>query len=167
MPPCLPSMSWSVLLRCAAPAAAAQNSADPGIKDPSTFDPKRPLAQNCRPAVPDNFKLIAVGDCIISRSLSQYAGRDQSFSQAVKLLKSADATYGNLETSILDIRQFKGHPTTGSTTFHLSPIQLSRDSPLGFDLCPGQQSRALIGASKESRNHTMGRRGWYRHGWRR
>ena len=40
-------------------AAAAQNSADPGIKDPSTFDPKRPLAQELQTRVPDNFKLIA------------------------------------------------------------------------------------------------------------
>jgi len=146
MLPCLPSTLRSVILVALLSfAAAAQNSADPGAKDPATFDPKRPLAQELQTSVPDNFKLIAVGDCIISRSLSQYAGRDQSFSQAVKLLKSADATYGNLETSILDIRQFKGHPYNGIDDVPLiSDPAVARDlAAMGFDLMSRANNHAL------------------------
>jgi len=61
----------------------------------------------------DGFTLAAVGDCIISRPLSHYAAREPKFAESLNILKSADATYGNLETSLIDIRTFKGFPYTG------------------------------------------------------
>ena len=113
----------SVLLVIAIALSAASSSfgqvADPEIKDSSRFDPKRPLAQELQTNVPDGFRLVAVGDCIISRPLSQYADRDPSFGKVLALLKRADVTYGNLETSILDLRQFKGFPFTASDDFPL------------------------------------------------
>ena len=43
--------------------------ADPGIKDESQFDPRRPMAQELRLHVPNGFTVGAVGDLIISRPL--------------------------------------------------------------------------------------------------
>ena len=143
------SPTWSLraplLIALLSLTAAAQDAADPGTKDPSMFDPKRPLAQELQTNVPDNFKLIAVGDCIISRSLSQNAGRDPAFAQTIKLLKSADATYGNLETSILDMRQFKGHPYNGIDDVPLiSDPSVARDlAAMGFDLMSRANNHAL------------------------
>src|SRR3954465_3296226 len=75
------------------------NPADPGIKDLSKFDPKRPLARELETNVADGFNLVTVGDCIISRPLLQYAARDAGFRNVVDILKRADVTYGNMETS--------------------------------------------------------------------
>jgi len=90
--------------------------ADPGIKDPSKFDLNRPLARELETNVPDGFTLVTVGDCIISRPLLQYAMNDEGFRKVVEILKRADVTYGNMETSILDIRHFTGYPIPGQRT---------------------------------------------------
>ena len=102
-------------------ATAAQNSpspgdhgpadpvlVDPGIKDASKFDSRRPLSRELETNVPDGFTLVTVGDCIISRPLLQYAAHDEAFRKAVDILKRADVTYGNMETSIFDLRHFIG-----------------------------------------------------------
>jgi len=90
--------------------------ADPGIKDPSKFDSNRPLGRELETNVPDGFTLVTVGDCIISRPLLQYAMNDEGFRKVVEILKRADVTYGNMETSILDIRHFTGYPIPGQRT---------------------------------------------------
>lgn len=128
-----------------APVVRAQDTADPGVKDPSKFDPKRPLAQELQTSVPDGFRLVAVGDCIISRSLSQYAGREPAFAQAIKILKDGDATYGNLETSILDIHTFKGFPYTGVDDVPLlADPSVAKDlAAMGFDLMSRANNHAL------------------------
>src|SRR5690242_18904883 len=94
--------SWlrACILLAAAATLQAQQAGDPGPLDPSKFDARRPLAQELKTSVADGFNLVAVGDCIISRPLSQYGEREKDFAEAVRLLKSGDATYGNLETSI-------------------------------------------------------------------
>jgi len=73
--------------------------------------------------VPDGFTMTAVGDLIISRPLSQYAERFPNFSAALKLLTTADVTYGNLETVIFDSRTFKGsaYPWDGDWTLSSTP----------------------------------------------
>ena len=124
--------------------ARAQN-ADPGVKDSSKFDPKRPLAQELNTNVPDGFRLVAVGDCIISRPLSQYANREPAVAGALKKLKDGDATYGNLETSILDLRTFKGFPYTGDDDVPLVALPgVAKDLALmGFDLMSRANNHAL------------------------
>src|ERR1700693_601427 len=97
----LPKFTRIVLsLVLLAGAAAAQNPsgpdpaggviADPGIKDASKFDAKRPLARELETNVPDGFTLVTVGDCIISRPLLQYAARDEGFRKVVEILKRAE-----------------------------------------------------------------------------
>ena len=60
--------------------------------------PERDLAIT----VTDGFTLAAVGDCIISRPLTQLAATDAGFAAVVDRLRTAHATFGNLETSITD-----------------------------------------------------------------
>lgn len=131
-------------------AASAQNPAgppltDPGIKDSTKFDPERPLAQELQTSVPDGFRLVAVGDCIISRPLSQYASSDPAFATAMQTLKSGDATYGNLETSILDMTRFKGSPYTGPDDMPLvaSPGVAKDLAAMGFDIMSRANNHAL------------------------
>jgi poly-gamma-glutamate synthesis protein (capsule biosynthesis protein) len=65
------------------------------------------------PAHAADFTLVTVGDLILARPVSMLANPGafpqwQRFADTLKLLKSGDITYGNLETSILDVRTFKG-----------------------------------------------------------
>jgi len=113
--------SKTVLGRCAGTAAlavlafAAQSQpaygpADPLRRDAAKFDARRPIEQEMRTDVPDGFTVAAVGDLIISRPLSQYAGRLPGFAAALAVLRGADVLYGNLETTIFDARHFAGAP---------------------------------------------------------
>jgi poly-gamma-glutamate synthesis protein (capsule biosynthesis protein) len=62
-----------------------------------------------------DFTLTAVGDLILSRPVSMLQNEGAfpyapAFRDAVALLGAADVTYGNLETTIVDIRSFTGSP---------------------------------------------------------
>jgi poly-gamma-glutamate capsule biosynthesis protein CapA/YwtB (metallophosphatase superfamily) len=109
---------------------------DPVIKDQQLFDPKRPLSRELEMSVADGFKLAAVGDCIISRPLSSFMQSDETFSKAIQILQESDATVGNLETTILELGNFKGYPYSwdGDWTL-LSEPQVAKDlAIMGFDL---------------------------------
>jgi poly-gamma-glutamate capsule biosynthesis protein CapA/YwtB (metallophosphatase superfamily) len=56
------------------------------------------------------FTIALLGDCILSRPVSQLAGRDPAFAAVLRLLASADAVCGNLETVIFDSRELSCHP---------------------------------------------------------
>lgn len=74
-------------------------------------DPQRPAAQELQVNAMNGFTLAAVGDCILSRPVSQLARRDDRFSAVLELLKRSDVACGNLETTILDHRgDLAGHP---------------------------------------------------------
>lgn len=66
-----------------------------------TSDSRRPLGAELEIGVSDGFRLAAVGDCIISRPISQLAGGDKGFAGVIDLLGNADVVCGNLETPIL------------------------------------------------------------------
>lgn len=70
----------------------------------ATFDQKRPLGQEFKMSVPNGFTLAAVGDCISSRPLYQKTKTDKNLEQVSKILQGASVTFGNMETSILDLR---------------------------------------------------------------
>jgi poly-gamma-glutamate synthesis protein (capsule biosynthesis protein) len=101
--------AWLVALGARA-AEPAYGPADPGVKDPERFDPKRPVAAEMQASVPDGFSAAAVGDLIISRPLSQYAGTLPAFGEVLKILRGTSVTFGNLETTIFDPRAFAGAP---------------------------------------------------------
>jgi poly-gamma-glutamate capsule biosynthesis protein CapA/YwtB (metallophosphatase superfamily) len=69
------------------------------------------------PAAPEarTVNVVAVGDLIIARPLSQLQRPGalpgaREFADTVALLKASDVTFGNLETTIADIRNFAGVP---------------------------------------------------------
>jgi poly-gamma-glutamate synthesis protein (capsule biosynthesis protein) len=84
--------------------------ADPVVKDKTRLDPKRPMAMELQASVPDGFTAAAVGDLIISRPLSQLAPELPAFAAAIEILRGANVTFGNLETTIFDPRTFQGSP---------------------------------------------------------
>lgn len=123
----------------------AQNPSDPAPTDPSKFDPKRPLAQELETSVRDGFILGAVGDCITSRVLSHYADRDEGFAATLKILAQSTALYGNMETSILDVRDFKGYPYSwdGDWTLRADPAVAKDLAKMGFSLVSRANNHAL------------------------
>jgi poly-gamma-glutamate capsule biosynthesis protein CapA/YwtB (metallophosphatase superfamily) len=133
-----------------ATAAAADPSpvfgpADPVIKDSRHFDPKRPMAQELQTDVPNGFTAGAVGDLIISRPLSQYAERLPSFKSVLDILRAADVTYGNLETTIFDSRHFPGAPYSwdGDWTNSSVPAVAKDLRAMGFGMVSRANNHAL------------------------
>jgi hypothetical protein len=126
-------------------AVRAQNPSDPAPTDPSKLDPKRPLSQELETSVRDGFTLGAVGDCITSRALSQYADRDDGFAAILKILGQSTALYGNMETSILDLREFKGYPYSwdGDWTLRADPAVAKDLAKMGFALVSRANNHAL------------------------
>lgn len=97
-------------LQAEARQTAVYGAADPVVKDESRFDPRRPVAHELRTDVPDGFTVGAVGDLIISRPLSQYSSRLPGFKAVLDVIHGTDVLYGNLETTIFDVRNFTGSP---------------------------------------------------------
>jgi len=58
-----------------------------------------------------SFTVTAVGDCIVTRPLLSLASGDRAFADVVTLLRSADAAFGNLETSIVDLTDTSATPS--------------------------------------------------------
>jgi poly-gamma-glutamate capsule biosynthesis protein CapA/YwtB (metallophosphatase superfamily) len=111
----------------------------------NAFDPKRPPAAELEASVANGFTLAVVGDCIISRPLSQKRQSDRAFDAAMRILGRADATFGNLETSILDLRSFQGHPNSGAEDWGLTsaPGVAADLAALGFDLMSRANNHAM------------------------
>lgn len=93
--------------------------------------------------VADNFTVVAVGDLIVTRPLTQ--GRDSGFSDVVEILRLGDATFGNLETNIFDIRSFTGSPQAEyGGAYHVSLPELGPDlRAMGFNLVGRANNHSL------------------------
>ncbi|RWQ29946.1 MAG: CapA family protein [Mesorhizobium sp.] len=85
-------------------------------------------------SVDDGFTMVAVGDLIVSRPLTN--GGHPGFERIVELLRDADATLGNMETSIFDSRNFKGSPQAEfGGAYHASVPALGADlKAMGFKI---------------------------------
>jgi poly-gamma-glutamate capsule biosynthesis protein CapA/YwtB (metallophosphatase superfamily) len=130
--------------------AAAQStlSADPGIKPKAPLDPNRPLAQELVTSTQGNLLITAVG----SLTLSSPDGPLPAFdSEILTLLTGSDlptvstVTMGDLETSIFDIRTFKGYPYPwdSALTPSAAPVVASNLRDSGFDLFALANGHAL------------------------
>ena len=119
--------------------------ANPTPTDAKRFDPRRPLDQEIRTSVRDGFTLGAVGDCITSRPLYQYGERDEAFAKTLQLLAGNTVLYGNMETSILDIRGFNGYPYSwaGDWTLRAEPAVAKDLAKMGFDIVSRANNHAL------------------------
>ncbi|MCV3244146.1 poly-gamma-glutamate synthesis protein (capsule biosynthesis protein) [Mesorhizobium robiniae] len=93
--------------------------------------------------VADGFTVIAVGDLIVSRPLTK--GNHSGFDKIVKILRDADATFGNMETNIFDIRSFKGSPQAEyGGAYHVSLPDLGPDlKAMGFNLMSRANNHTL------------------------
>jgi poly-gamma-glutamate synthesis protein (capsule biosynthesis protein) len=84
--------------------------------------------------VADGFTLAAVGDLIFSEPLSGL--QDEPFEAMLSRLHSADATFGNLENTLIDLQSFPGYPQAESGGGHLrgSPAVAKDLRNMGFNL---------------------------------
>ena len=84
--------------------------------------------------VADGFTLAAVGDLIYSEPLSGM--QDERFKAVLSLLRSTDATFGNLENTLIDLENFSGHPQAEYGGAHLigSPAVAKDMRNMGFNL---------------------------------
>ena len=118
--------------------------ADPGIIDPSRFDPRRPPEAELAMGTPDGFTLTAVGDCIMTRPLSPCLG-DEGFAAIVDVLNRGHVRYGNCEVSIVDLARFKGHPHAweGDYPMMAAPAVAADLARLGFTIMSRANNHAL------------------------
>jgi poly-gamma-glutamate capsule biosynthesis protein CapA/YwtB (metallophosphatase superfamily) len=118
---------------------------DPGIKDAAQFDAKRPIDREMQASVPDGFVIASVGDMIPSRPLSQYAQRMPAFKAVIERLKKADVSFGNMETTIFDVRSFKGSPYSwdGDWTNAAVPAVARDLRAMGFSIVSRANNHAL------------------------
>lgn len=100
------------------------------ISRDASYDTAGSIATN----VADGFTLVAVGDLIATRPLTN--GQHEGFDQIVKILQDADVTFGNMETNIFDIRSFKGSPQAEyGGAYHVSLPELGPDlKEMGFNV---------------------------------
>ena len=133
-------------------AAAAQGppAAQPGEAKPQPgkkrfFDPRRPIEAELRTSILDGFTLAAVGDCITSRPLAPLLKRDAGFAAVVRLLREADAAFGNFETVAVDVRSTRATPQGGTDDWTLLSLpEVAKDlRALGFDLLSRANNHAL------------------------
>ncbi len=137
-------VGWHLLL-AACFGMIREGSAEVPGEGAGLFDPRRPIERELEISVNDGFTLVSVGDCIISRPLTPTIDRDPEFAAVVELLRRGDVTFGNLETSIFDIRDLKGHPYSGGTDWMLTAQpEVARDlREMGFDMLGRANNHAL------------------------
>ena len=120
-------------------------SPDPVVKDPGVFDPARPSPeQELQMTVADGFSLCAVGDCIITRPLSDHLG-DEGFRRVVEVFRDGDARFGNCETTIGDVASRGGYPMVWDYDWPLLGVpEVAADlAALGFQLMARANNHAL------------------------
>ena len=85
---------------------------------------------------PQNFSLAAVGDCIVTRPISQLSDDDPRFAEVLDTLRTADATFGNLETAVVDLRDPGVHPwgVPEDWSVRADPSCAADLREMGFDL---------------------------------
>jgi len=87
------------------------------------------------PAIGDGFTLMLAGDLISSRPLAPKLTRDPDFAAVARLLGEASLAIGNLETAIVDMRTFSGHPRTVDDWCMAAQPNVAHDlADLGFRL---------------------------------
>ncbi|PAP99138.1 CapA family protein [Mesorhizobium mediterraneum] len=103
------------------------------------FDVVGSIATN----VADGFKIVAVGDLIVSRAVTKflYSG----FGAVAQILHDADVTFGNLEVNIVDIRSFSGYPQAEyGGAYHLSLPEVGPDlKAMGFNMVGRANNHSL------------------------
>lgn len=115
-----------------------------------------------------DFTLVTVGDLIQGRPVSMLKNPGalpqwQAFADTLKLLNSGDLTYGNLETTLLDVRTFKGsaYAFGGDIVVSSVPAVASDLKAMGISLVSRANNHALDWGTEGMRESTahMGQAG--------
>lgn len=103
---------------------------------PARAQQAQPLTVNPVPTtpMPDGFTLAAAGDLIYLRPM--LASLERESPELFRILRGADATFGNFETTVVDLPAFKGAPQAESGgTWMLASTQVPGEvKAMGFDL---------------------------------
>jgi len=125
---------WFCSMVVAAVVACAFGQTPPKTEEQAAKLPA--TAQTPAPTcgVADGFTLAAVGDLIYSEPLSGL--QDERFKAVLSLLRSTDATFGNLENTLVDLGNFSGYPQAEYGGAHLigSPAVAKDMRNMGFSL---------------------------------
>jgi poly-gamma-glutamate capsule biosynthesis protein CapA/YwtB (metallophosphatase superfamily) len=123
----------------------AASVTDPGVRDAAALDPRRPPAAELVLRVPDGFTVTTVGDLISSRPLRQEAARLPGFKAVLDRLKRGDVLFGNMESTIFDVRHFTGAPYSyeGDWTNASLPEVAEDLREMGFDLVSRANNHAM------------------------
>jgi len=118
--------------------------ADPGLRG-SFAAPRRPPEIELRIGISGPFSLALAGDCIASRPITRLRDRLPGFAAVMDLLHQTDVCCGNLETSIVDIGAFAGHPYCWDGDWPLlsEPAVANDLAALGFDMFARANNHAL------------------------
>ncbi|HEV2608723.1 MAG TPA: CapA family protein [Noviherbaspirillum sp.] len=101
----------------------------------TNFSPDGKLLPSWRDAnVPDGFTLVAVGDLVIDDVLSPRLKMESP--ELIDLLQSAHVTFGNFESTAIDLRKFGGYPEAESGgSWLISSPRVPQDlKAMGFNL---------------------------------
>lgn len=97
-----------------------------------------------------DFSLVTVGDLILDRPVAGLAHQGtfpswRAFADTLELLHGGDMTYGNLETTILNVRGFKGAPYSwdGDWTLSSEPAVAADLKAMGITLVSRANNHAL------------------------
>ena len=122
------------------PLAAQENQTEQSL-----LDPVRPLSAEIVTSIDDGFTFAAIGDCIISRPHSQMLETEPAFAAVMQIIREADVSFGNLETSLIDLRRFEGYPEAedGGCWCIATPDTAQDLRDLGFDMFSRANNHAL------------------------
>ncbi|HJO29287.1 MAG TPA: CapA family protein [Acidobacteriota bacterium] len=97
---------------------------------PADPDPKRELEMT----VAKGFTVTAVGDVIIARPISQ--GTNLELTEVFEILQRPDVTFGNFETSAIDLQDFDGYQAAEhGGAWLIGPPAIAYDlKAMGFDM---------------------------------
>ena len=91
-------------------------------------------------SVRDGFTLAAVGDLLVQKPIRETS--DPEFTGMVKILREASVTMANMETSIIDMRNFHGY-ATGQGIAMTAPPEVAKElKSLGFDIVSNANNHA-------------------------
>lgn len=122
----------SAIIAASVTCALGQNEPTSNQQPAKAQATTRTSAPSCSAA--DGFTLAAVGDLVFSEPLSGL--QDAPFRGVLGLLRNADATFGNLENTLIDLRNFAGYPQAenGGTPLLGSPAVAKDLRNMGFNL---------------------------------
>jgi poly-gamma-glutamate capsule biosynthesis protein CapA/YwtB (metallophosphatase superfamily) len=87
----------------------------------TTENPQKALS--C--SISDGFTLAAVGDMVVAQPISSI--QDEGFTMTSRILREADAAFGNLEETLIDFRHFSGYPQASGDIGLIGVPEVARD----------------------------------------